>query len=86
MRNDSDCFLDKSTSQFNVYAASAASQHDSFVHSGSYAICLGLHNIQGSGQDGFLTWARVYPYIQNHPFDATAKYRKHTEKANNVTA
>jgi hypothetical protein len=60
MRNDSDCFLDRSTSQFNVYAANAASQHGTFVQSGTYAICLGFCNTQGPGHAGFLTWVRVY--------------------------
>ena len=60
MRNDSDCLLDKSTSQFNVYADSAASQHDAIAQSDAYSICLCFYNTQGSGQAGFLTWVRVY--------------------------
>lgn len=65
MRNDSDCFLDKSTSHFNVYSASAPSQQDTFVVSGAYAIFSGFYNTRGPRQAEFLTWTRLNAYIQN---------------------
>jgi hypothetical protein len=51
-----------------------------------FPVCYGSHKVRGAdGGDVSRCTSRSAQAITYHPFDATAKYRQHTEHARNVT-